>query len=505
MKYLFYSILSLLLLASCQNFNDFDELEVTDGSAEFAVPIASGELSISTLLENFDQYTTIDIDPDGLIRLRYRGDVTERNSSTVFEAVDAILGGVDIIVTDSVLLVPFELSNILSIDQADLKSGFIAFGVTNNGSEPQDFRLFFPEIRRTSNFNDMLEYTTTVAPNTTFVDTFFMEGFSILPTEDKEIFIKYEAFNANNERVLVDFLGMSINNLTFSYAEGDLGPTNFTGDRDSIEIEFFEEWRQGEVFFKDPVIRILTENSFGLPPVSDTKLFRVITVDGDSLDLISPAITNGVVFPFPMLDEVGQVKRDTFEFNSSNSNIESILGSNPVLLEYEIDVLVQPDLAPDQRGFITDDSYFIVGVEAELPLHGTARGFEVADTFEIAIPEYEGIGDVEFKIVTENGLPVNIETQGYFLAPDGTVIDSLLNERNAIFLAAPVDAEGKPTQTSRQEEFIKLSPARYQSVRAADRLVLINNFSTTENASIPVKIFADQRSEVRIGLRFTRE
>ena len=505
MKHIFFLLLPLFLIVACQNFNDFDEVEVVGGPAEFAVPIASGELAISTLLENFDQYTTIDIDPDGLIRLRYSGDVTERNSSTVFEAVDDLLGGVDVLVVDSILPIPFELSNILLIDQADLKSGFIAFTANNNTDEFIDFRLFFPEVRLTNGLTEVLEYTGVIPPNSELIDTLYMQDYSILPTPDKEIFIKYEAFNENNERILLNLLGMSINNLTFSYAEGDLGPTNFAGERDSIEIEFFEEWRQGEVFFKDPIIRILTENSFGLPPVSDTKLFRVITVEGDSLDLISPAITDGVNFPFPMLNEVGQVKRDTFEFNSSNSNIESILGSNPVLLEYEIDVLVDPTLAPDQRGFIADDSYFIVGVEAELPLHGTARGFEVADTFEIAVPEYEGIGEVEFKVVTENGLPVNIETQGYFLAPDGTVLDSLLDERKAIFLAAPVDAGGRPTETSRQEEFIKISPARYEELRTADRLVLVNNFSTTENASIPVKIFAEQRSEVRIGLRFTRE
>ena len=57
------------------------------------------------------------------------------------------------------------------------------------------------------------------------------------------------------------------------------------------------------------------------------------------------------------------------------------------------------------RGFMTDSSEMNVQVEVELPMYGTASGFEARDTFGINFDSYQEFDDVEFKVVSENGIP----------------------------------------------------------------------------------------------------
>lgn len=497
-------LFSLAVLgAACQSFNDFEEVEIVGADPEFAVPIGSAEVSITRLLEGFDQYTVVEIDEDGLVRLKYRGQVAERDAGIVFAAIEDAIGGVSVPLFDTVSVIPFPTSDIMQFDYAELKSGKVSFGATNGGDEPLDFRFWFPEITQNG---EELEYTAIIPPGETLIDTFDMTGYVITPQPPDFILnARYYTTNPAGEFAPLDFLAMTLNGLTFFYVEGQLGSTVFSGDRDSIPIEFFEEWTRGDVFFEEPTVQIITEMAFGLPPVSSTELFRVITTEGDTLDLTGDAISDGVAFDFPTIAEAGQVKFDTFTFNNQNSNIAEILGANPVVLEYKVDVLTDSTLAPNERGFIRDDSYFKIFVEVDLPLYGTASGFAVTDTFDLNFDATADLESAEFRLTSDNGLPVNINAQGYFLAADGTVLDSLFADGPSdAFAAAPVGADGVPTQSEVRTQDIAFPAARFERIREATNLALVSNFSTTDNGGVPVRIFAQQRAELRLGMRVRR-
>ena len=495
--------LSILIFASCQLLNDFEDTEVIGADPEFAIPVGTAEVSITRLLEGFDQYTVVDIDENGLVRLKYRGQVAERGADIVFQAIEDAIGGVSIPLTDTVSVIPFPTSDIMKFDYAELKSGKVSFGATNGGDEPLDFRFWFPEI--TQNGQE-LEYDGIIQPGETLIDTFDMTDYVITPQPPDFILnARYRTANPAGEFVPLDFLAMTLNGLTFFYVEGQLGSTVFSGDRDSIPIEFFEEWTRGDVYFEEPTVEIITEMGFGLPPVSSTELFRVITTEGDTLDLVGDAITDGVEFDFPTIPEAGQIKFDTFAFTNQNSNIAEILGANPVLLEYKVDVLTDSTLAPMERGFIRDDSYFKIFVEVDLPLYGTASGFAVSDTFDLNFDALDELETAEFRLTSENELPVNINAQGYFFAADGTVLDSLFADGPSdAFAAAPVDGNGETTQAEIRSYDIAFDATRFERIRNAASLALVSNFSTTDNGGIPVRIFADQRAELRLGMRVRR-
>ena len=497
-----FSLAILLCFAACQSFDEFEELEVVGNDPEFALPLGTAEVSITKLLEGFDKYTFVDIDEDGLVRLKYRGQIAERGADVVFDAIEDAIGGISFPLTDTIFPIPFPSADVMAFDYAELKTGTVSFGATNNGTEPLDFRLWFPEI---SQNGTVLEYNGVIAPGETLIDTFNMAGYVIQTDPDLQINARYRTTLADGTFKPADFVAITLNDLTFFYVEGQLGEALFAGDRDSIPIEFFEEWTRGDVFFQDPTVSIITEMGFGLPPRSSTDLFRVITTEGDTLDLIGPAITDGVDFAFPTIPEAGQVRFDTFQFTANNSNIEDILGSNPVLLEYQVDVITIPENAPMERGFIRDDSFFEIFVEVELPLYGTAAGFAVADTFELDFSALDDIESVEFKLITENGLPVNIEAQGYFVDENGTVLDSLFADGPSdAFAAAAVNGDGLVTQTEERTYLLTYDASRFEGIRSAARFVLDADFSTTDQGSVPVRIFADQRAEARMGMKVKR-
>jgi len=75
MKQLFYLFIIVIGLASCKDVTDLQGLEVSGNDAEFAIPLINSKVSFNDLLENFDQNTFVEIRDDGLVVLRYKGEL----------------------------------------------------------------------------------------------------------------------------------------------------------------------------------------------------------------------------------------------------------------------------------------------------------------------------------------------------------------------------------------------------------------------------------------------
>jgi len=221
-------------------------------------------------------------------------------------------------------------------------------------------------------------------------------------------------------------------------------------------------------------------------------------LDAEELNI---ADNQGIDFDFPSLSEVGEVKIQTFTFNKDNSNIVDILGSQPVALDYDVDARTNPDSLVEVRGFLTDESFYRIQVEVELPMFGWAQGFIAADTFDIDLSDFDDIQEIEFKLISDNGTALDVGTQGFFLDIDGNVMDSLLTQQQSLVAAAPVDENGKVTEVFTKESFIPFSEDRLNGIRGAKELVLQSSFSTYNASDVNVKVFAEDAISVRVGMR----
>ncbi len=502
LKWLFGGALALLLAAGCSKFDDLEHAEFESAGAEFAIPLVKARTTLQDLLENFDDRTFITIDPDGLIRLRYSGDVTQRTSEDIIgEALDSFPPIIPLL--DTLMELPFTSPRELEVDFATFKSGQLSYGLIYSGADPLEVRIDLPQVQKDG---DSLSFSFPIPPGPVtilpvLVPPIDLTGWNLVPL-DGSLYVRYVATNPGGERVELDSIGLFLTDLDFSYIEGFLGNHLHESDRDTIFIEFFENWIQGDVFFEDPKIIINIDNSFGLPTRSVINVFQIYTVDGSVLPIESAFIENGIDFLYPQLpNEVGQTVHMSFVFDKTNSNLQEVLGSRPVALDYDVDALTNPDTLTNIRGFLTDSSFYRIGVEVELPTFGRAAGFAAQDTFAVDFSGYEDVAEVEFKIVTDNNTPLDIGVQVFFLEPAGAVLDSLFSQEIELVEAAPVDGNGEVLEKSSKVTTVAYDSERFARVRAADRLVLRAAFSTLNDGSVPVKLLAEQDVEIRMGMR----
>lgn len=499
----FFTI-ALFVLPSCSTFDDIEDLDSPAYDAEFAVPLVDSKLSMNDILKNFQEGSTLTVDPDGLIRFRYSGDVITKTSTDIFEEINRVLALVPIQITSNHQALPFSSPDGLDIDRMDLKGGKMIYALQNTHNKQVYVTMTLPEVTKDGAPLTILTtipaYSGTGSPPQTgnLFDPFQLAGYRLTPSNDS-IYINYEALDPDGVSVALGASGILIQDIAFSYAEGYLGNTLYEGGRDTIIIDFFDNWVRGDVYFENPKITFNFENSFGIPTRSVINVFNIITVRDEVLPLESQYITNGIDFPYPSLNEVGQIKTTAFPFTKENSNIDVVLGAGPVAIDYDVNAITNPDMNTDLRGFITDSSYYKVKVDVELPLYGSAVEFVARDTFDLDFTNFEKVKSAEFKLVTDNGLPLSVDVQGYFIDDAGVVLDSLLSSRERIIDAAPVNGSGDVTQPLQKVTYAPFDAARFDHIRTAQRLALVAAFSTYNDGTVSVRVLSGQEMRFRLG------
>lgn len=499
-------VLPLLFLFGCSQFADLEDVERSNYSAAYAVPLLNTSFSMNDLLENFEENSVLTVLPDGLLRLQYSGSVLTENADDVFNAINSTLAGIGgIIIEDNIQALPFSGPDGLVIDRMDLKEGQLFWQFENCHDKPITATISFPTVRRNG---IPLTITRTIAAYNGTGDCpslnnalspVNLQNYVITPQNDS-IYVEYNAVDSDG----VDIAPSSNNSililgLAFSYAEGYLGQIQHSSGVDRIDIDFFDNWIRGDVFFEDPVITFNFANSFGIPTRSVIEQFDIITVDGDTLPLESIFIENGIDFPFPMLNEVGLTKSTDFVFNRDNSNIREVLGAGPIAIVYDVDAATNPDGNTDIRGFVTDSSFYEVRVDVDLPLYGSAINFGVRDTFDLNLGDFDKVDYAEFKLVTENEMPVAIGIQGYFLDANGTILDSLYSESTRVIAGAPVGFDGRPTGVQETVTYSDFPPARFALIKNAAKLEVVATFFTTTDGQQSVQILGNQKVKVKLG------
>lgn len=495
-------VVIILFTLSCSRFDEFENLEGTDSNPEFAVPLLESRVSMKDLLEKFDDDSFLEIDPDGLIHFMYSGDVLTRGSDVVFDAIQESLPP-GFPVQDTVVALPLGTPDGISLDKIEFKTGTLRYLFESEHEDDMTVVIRMPQLKKDGEIFQRSHVTTPAFGNVPLPlpEPVDMAGY-ILEAEGDSIYVEYEARRNGMRDTVSNFL-IAFSDLTFAYAEGYLGQQVYDSDIDTIKIDFFEDWQQGRVYFENPTIDIRVDNSFGIPTRSIVEVFEVITVENEPLPLVSEVTTgNGSVdFGFPQPDEVGETKTTIYTFNTENSNIADILGSTPSALIYDVDAVTNPDSNQTIRGFITFDSRFTINVQVDLPLYVQASGFLISDTFDIDFSGYDEVEYVEFKIITENELGVDIAMQAYFVDDNGVVLDSLLDKASNIIAAAPVDDEGIVIETQKVETFVTLDKATFDKVKTARRMVLDTEFSTLNNGNTSVKIFSEDGANIRMGMK----
>jgi hypothetical protein len=136
----------------------------------------------------------------------------------------------------------------------------------------------------------------------------------------------------------------------------------------------------------------------------------------------------------------------------------------------------------------------------DLPLQGSAADFEARDTVEVSLDDFKDLDSVGIKIVAENTLPLAVDIQIFFVDENGVLTEMLSDEDIRVIDAAPIDAEGRVTGSSKLTTFIPIAGSRLEALLASKELALRAIFSTP--GEVPVQITNEQRLQVGIGAIF---
>ena len=510
-----FSLIFLIIIgiiAGCKKLDNFDDYTLTDLDAEFAIPLFTTNFTLADLVENFDDSTHVSYTEDGLLVFTYKGESVARSSEDIFKVLDTI-NGVPIPFFDTLTALPFEPPNGVIIDRAIIKSGVIAsWGFSCNHTEDVTVTMTFPSL-----IKDGMPLTSSMSRE--YMDTLPVFGVRLSPIDlsgyelevtDDSVSVQFHVYR--EESGFVDTITnafVQFFDVRASYVEGYLGNEVYEFDRDTILIDAFDDLERGDVTFVDPKINLRIENSFGFPVRSITKNLDVFTLDNQIIALESPFISDGIDFNYPTLDEVGENKITEFSFDKTNSNILDVVSAGPVAVDYDFDAIPNPDNDTTIRGFLTDSSAFFAQVEVVLPIHGTLADFGAFDTlrvetfdFDVDLGVYGEADYAEFKLVTVNEMPLDIDLQLYFADANSQIIDSLFQKPERIIIAAPVDGNGVVTQPVRKETFARMERNRFDKLEQTRQLLLKSSVSSLDDGTTNMQLRGHQLVNIGMGLKF---
>jgi hypothetical protein len=502
----FTGICMLLVFASCTNsIEDLSRVDETRYSSAFAVPLIDSEVTLNELIGDVSEDISLTVDPDGLLRFRYTGEVPAIGSDIVFARLETVAQGVFVPITRSRQAAPFGGGADIDIDEVRIKGGFLNYSLPNRYDQPVTVTLSIPDARLNgvpfSTSEDLPAYSGSgIPPTFQNLDSPVDLSDYILTIPNDSLYFEYSIVDASgidlgpSEQTVVSFT-----NLRFSYVEGYLGQELYPGLRDTVVVDFFDNYLEGDIFFEDPTITMTLTNTFGVPALAQVSVLNVVDVEGNVTPITGTAVEEGFYFDFPTAP--GDTAITTFVFDNSNSNISEVISARPVALDYEVNALINPDANTDIIGFLTDSASYSAKVDVELPLYGQASGFVVYDTIPIDLMDRFGeVVGVDFRLTTRNGIPLSVRMEGTFLDENDNALADLTDGRLQLLEAAPIDNEGNVIS---EGEFltndITIEGDRLNAIRSANRLVLTMNFSTSRLGLISARVTNEQTLQVLLG------
>jgi len=276
-------------------------------------------------------------------------------------------------------------------------------------------------------------------------------------------------------------------------------------DKELIEFSSMPEDFIGRIQLADPQIHLKVGNSFGVPFGIELLDLEARFKDASMTPINLDPDVNPVIIDAPTIDQVGQSILSYTAIDSNNSNINEIASTDLTGLQFSINALGNP--TGFMNNFILDTSHLDVNVEVVIPMHLRAEGLEMGETFDFEIGGDEGfsrenIKSFMFQLETENGLPLEVSTQVYFMDSDENYLDSLFNEQNwNILPSGVIDDDGKVIFTTYNKVEVPLTETQIDNVFIAEKIMITILVETSEQGTRDIKFYSTNSLGFKLGAR----
>lgn len=468
---LFVPILALTLIFSACKRPDFNMLASTSWNPNLAVPLAYGTFDVYDIFANSNPQDLVVIDENtGAIALIYRSDLTVVDGTELIGlqqlSANLTIPSGDLNLPASVAFKgtlngssqqtitvagasDVELHSMLS------KSGQMLVNVSTNLAHNVSVQLTFPGILIGGNplqqtvqltYSGSVPHSASANINLTNALMDLTVGNtvvnSLLVNMQTTVTGTGQAITGS-ESVTVD---LSSNNFAFKHASGYFGQQSIVNLSDSILLKIFENSEGVGYFeFSNPSLKLLTENSIGLPiRLVFSNLRTIIVGTGQEFLMSGYPTTHNINFPAIF----GDMVETLIVFNTSNTtNLSTVITPVPKYLAFMLSAFMNPDGPTATPNFVSDTSRLRIKAELELPLEGFAYGFGVKDTVPFNLTqEVSQIEYVMFRLIMDNGFPVHLGAQLRFMDENYNVLFSAWDQITEVVAPANVNAQGVVNQ-----------------------------------------------------------
>lgn len=485
-----YALL-LLTLFACR-LDEFQDVDSISFQRELAVPLVNSSVTIQDFLDrSSNDLSFLTIESDGGFTLSYQ---EEANALGGEETLQGLPSNFPIPVPNKSTTIPLSSLQEISINSAEFKSGTLDFNITSSLTEDLEVTITLPDIRQNG---QVLEFVVSLdyqgsSPTQVNTSTIDLSAYS-LQTTNGDLTIQYEAFNNNNQSREVDIIIGNANNWSFNQIEGGWTAQVFPMEEDTIDIDLYENIVEGELYFSDPRLGLIINNSFGIPAMVNLKSVSVLTVNNDIIKLTGSILDEGFYVDAPSSGQQGETAQSTVVIDRSNSNIAEVFNAKPKQIWYLVEVILAPGSGLTE-GFVLEESQIDVSVSFELPIEGKAKSFITEQIVDMDLgDEEELLKEAQLKLITSNQIPIDVGLQLYFLDEAEQKVDSIFTDLTTVI------ASNSPELTT----LFDLSPSRIQSIRKSKKIMIRSEFSTTNGGNTEVRILNTQEMAVRLGLRAT--
>jgi hypothetical protein len=309
------------------------------------------------------------------------------------------------------------------------------------------------------------------------------------------------------EEVNVD---MTFTDLIFQSAYGSFGDYDtLLIDNEQFEFEMFEYEFEGNVYFGDPRINLLIDNSFGLPlGINLFGLSAYSQKTGIETDITFEPGVNPFIINAPDLSQLGQSVITEISVNKTNSNIDEVTNTTLSYIDYSARAITNPGGSATQDNYVLDSSRASVDFEVVLPMDLRAEDFKVEDTVDFDLSDIPDENDdfeiksLQIRMETTNGMPVEINMQVVLVDTFYNVLDSLFTEEtNNVLPSALVDENGKVLAPSQNKVLIDFPPDRLDLIRNTRYAMVSGTFETTDEGQKMVKFYSYYVINFKLGVK----
>jgi len=272
--------------------------------------------------------------------------------------------------------------------------------------------------------------------------------------------------------------------------------------------------KSGQIDLEDVNFEIEADNGIGASAEARFTKIRGINSNNTPVDLtFTPGNETMQISSATYTGENSRTTHNTSTktLTASNSNIDVFVENFPTTLEYELEVQLnhgetKPNLSQildpsNPPNFIHCEDDIKASFNMEVPLSLIADSLVLIDTLDFNLITETG-DDVEsgkFKLLVDNGFPLDATTSIYFLDDTELIIDSLWSKET--ILRADVNESGKVNSKTRTVINFEVSKEKMDVIKMATKVYIVAGFHTFDLVSPEknfYKIYSDYSFDVKL-------